>query len=330
MYKLEIEKRIILPETFSSCMAYRRMAISLSDDKQVIFGTYDGFSKRALCFIDNGECNIVKLDGHDDYHIPVLLSVDNKVVLIIDERTLHIYDDYKTPPKIMSIENAEIIDREQDEFGHRMRLAGFPSQNICDDFLYPIILAEPVASGDTRRYAWLSIDLQNGSASWTKISMLDHKDFPEEFSEFEKISLPKPPTVYSLLWDGEKLLLFSAGSNTWNMIKWGLDFYCLADMSSDDRLNKWIWGEKDLDKTSKKLGVLGHFSSCGKQLILTHLFKSGDFQGVQKIYNLESNLLHDVTMPKGVKSFEIMDIYDDCFMLSDYGKTEIIYCKVKQ
>ncbi len=61
----------------------------------------------------------MKLDEHanDDYHIPVLLSVDSKVVFITDERTLHIYDDYKTPPKTISILNAEIIDNEQDEFG---------------------------------------------------------------------------------------------------------------------------------------------------------------------------------------------------------------------
>ncbi len=214
-----------------------------------------------------------------------------------------------------------------------MSLAGFPSQSVGDDFLYPIILAEPVSSGDTRRYAWLSIDLQKGSASWTKVSMLDSKEFLEEFSEFEETSLPKPPTVYSLLWDGKKLLLFSAGSSTWNMIKWGLNFYCLLDVSTDGRLNKlnkWIWGEKDLDKSSKKHGVLGHFSSCGKQLILTPLFRSGDYKGVQKIYNLESDVLHDIVMPKGTKNFQIMDTYNDCFMLSDDRKTEIIYCKVKQ
>ncbi len=33
MYKLEIEKRVILPEIFSSDMVYRRMEIALSEDK---------------------------------------------------------------------------------------------------------------------------------------------------------------------------------------------------------------------------------------------------------------------------------------------------------
>jgi len=151
----------------------------------VIFGIYDLEEKDkrffALCFIDNMECHIVPLPelpySGKEYHKPVLLAVDNKVVLIIDEKILWVYDDYKIPPKIIFIKNTELIDSLMDKFGNKIRLHGFPSQNIENDCLYPIIFAEPVNSLNARTYIWIIIDLKNGSANWEKFSNWIIKNF---------------------------------------------------------------------------------------------------------------------------------------------------------
>ena len=60
--------------------------------------------------------------------------------------------------------------------------------------------------------------------------------------------------------------------------------------------------------TAKKTGAFGFFSTSGDALLLTPVFASDDWKGKPKLYDLASNSLQDIAMPRGVSKGRFLQI----------------------
>jgi hypothetical protein len=108
--------------------------------------------------------------------------------------------------------------------------------------------------------------------------------------------------------------------------KTGMDYYSLVEVDKAGHVLRKIFEVPDLMDLPGKHGVRGCFSSSGEYLILTPVFKRGEWKGKQKLFDMRVEKLLDIDFPKGTKDFNIIDHYYGLFYLSDY-KNEILVCK---
>ena len=106
-------------------------------------------------------------------------------------------------------------------------------------------------------------------------------------------------------------------------------YYWYVEINKDGVYKKKIWGEERLEKLPGKHGVRGKFSADKKYLILSPIFKTGEWKGKQKLLRLSDLELLDITLPRGYSKFRVMDIFDENVFISD-EVDKIVLCKMTE
>ena len=106
-------------------------------------------------------------------------------------------------------------------------------------------------------------------------------------------------------------------------------YYWYVEITKDGVYKKKIWGEERLEKLPGKHGVRGKFSADKKYLILSPIFKTGEWKGKQKLLRLSDLELLDITLPRGYSKFRVMDIFDENVFISD-EIDKIVLCKMTE
>ena len=106
-------------------------------------------------------------------------------------------------------------------------------------------------------------------------------------------------------------------------------YYWYVEINKDGVYKKKIWGEERLEKLPGKHGVRGKFSADKKYLILSPIFKTGEWKGKQKLLRLSDLELLDITLPRGCSKFRVMDIFDENVFISD-EVDKIVLCKMTE
>ena len=106
-------------------------------------------------------------------------------------------------------------------------------------------------------------------------------------------------------------------------------YYWYVEINKDGVYKKKIWGEERLEKLPGKHGVRGKFSADKKYLILSPIFKTGEWKGKQKSLRLSDLELLDITLPRGYSKFRVMDIFDENVFISD-EVDKIVLCKMTE
>lgn len=106
-------------------------------------------------------------------------------------------------------------------------------------------------------------------------------------------------------------------------------YYWYVEITKDGVYKKKIWGEERLEKLPGKHGVRGKFSADKKYLILSPIFKTGEWKGKQKLLRLSDLELLDITLPRGYSKFRVLDIFDENVFISD-EVDKIVLCKMTE
>jgi len=173
-----------------------------------------------------------------------------------------------------------------------------------------VILREPQVVVDVTRYAWLRFDDAEGSCRWEGLNpdgdprWLDKEDFPIPPEYQSSPTLRLRPIVFHADWRAEKLRIFVVGLNG-NYERWGMDYAIAAEVRDGRAAVVWV-GEQ---------GCFGTFSTSGRYLIVNPLRAGGPSRGASRLFDLETNDLHAVTMPRGFAKFQIADHAGDRFWI---------------
>lgn len=115
-----------------------------------------------------------------------------------------------------------------------------------------------------------------------------------------------------------KLYFFSSGTNS-NYMKYGMNYVCLGVLEKSlfnkrYTLRKTLFFQDENELDSGKNGKEGRFTTSRKYCIITPVFKTSDAWGSsEKLLDLHTERLFDVELPRGYKTHNIIDHYDNCF-----------------
>ena len=137
------------------------------------------------------------------------------------------------------------------------------------------------------------------------------------------------PQIGSMMIKDDAIYVFLAADNVNPCGLSSFKYYWYVEITKDGVYKKKIWGEERLEKLPGKHGVRGKFSADKKYLILSPIFKTGEWKGKQKLLRLSDLELLDITLPRGYSKFRVMDIFDENVFISD-EVDKIVLCKMTE
>ncbi|KQO81189.1 hypothetical protein [Rhizobium sp. Leaf262] len=217
--------------------------------------------------------------------------------------------------------------------------------------LYPGYAVHPVAEGNviamplqaassTRWLAFLSVDIENRTASWSAfpvapapsggVSLLrrlfgtssDPLKAPtgddllqlvaEDFPHHHFFHSNRPRINQALLRAG-RVYIYTKGHG--DSPKWGYPCSGIAEIGPDGRV-KSLPFMQDYTRTGdeRKYGIEGRFTASGRFCILSSVYKTTDpWKGRQKLFDMDSGALVDVNLPRGFSKYRLIDQAGDHF-----------------
>ena len=115
-----------------------------------------------------------------------------------------------------------------------------------------------------------------------------------------------------------KLYFFSSGTKS-NYLKYGMNYVCLGVLEKSllnkrYTLRKTLFFQDENELDSGKNGKEGRFTTSREYCIITPVFKTSDAWGSSgKLLDLNTERLFDVELPRGYKTHNIIDHYDNSF-----------------
>ena len=193
-------------------------------------------------------------------------------------------------------------------------LSNYKYAGNTDDNIIPVLFMD---SGLLPVYiAQLHIDLDKKEASW-----LDLKHWGNKAAiDLEAASFPRPGTPFALLHALRKqdtIFTFGIGHRDSGYLKPGMDYSDLVTINNTGAISDTLFSLGRLYKEGKKGGKECVFSSSGRYAILTPVFKSDDWKNKQRLFDLQTRELIELTLPKEIAGFRIIDHHHDQFLLAD-------------
>ncbi len=137
------------------------------------------------------------------------------------------------------------------------------------------------------------------------------------------------PQIGSMMIKGDAIYVFLEADTVNPFGLSSFKYYWYVEINKDGVYKKKIWGEERLEKLPGKHGVRGKFSADKKYLILSPIFKTGEWKGKQKLLSLSDLELLDITLPRGYSKFRVLDIFDEQAFISD-EVDKIALCKMTE
>ena len=198
-------------------------------------------------------------------------------------------------------------------------------QTVSEGRLIPVCFEKEVYYGLSRCFALLDFDPVKKEAKWKCFSEIEKNTFTHHDDRTKDA-----PKIDSLKIAEEELYAFTSGESTGSVNKWGMDYYALAKISSDGKVQEKLLESEQLKAGGKKSGVNGNFTHSD-YLILTPLFNNDDWKGKQKLFSLRTKEYLDIVMPRGMTKHSLYNICGELCLtvLYDRGLKEIGLCKIE-
>lgn len=231
---------------------------------------------------------------HEHGSQPALMAADGGGVAVIADRDEVLwYPTLGGPVTRLPIKNRRLL-REIVPAGARVMA---PTASASDSSRYPIAFEHDTSrTGHPRHWAVLDLDLQRQRASWLSWGSLS----ADQLENYEHAA---PPKVEAMISRADSLLVSTTGGRTTSVNKWGMDYYALMRTSPSGDSASLVWGGSHGVDDRKKHGVHVLLTASCDYAVLTPLFSNGAWKGKQKLLDLDSRGLIDVTLPPGAGKY---------------------------
>ena len=304
---------------------YAKNYFARAKDEFVIY-CIDSEKNKGVLWLKNNEYKFITINT-DDRSANLLLNTDDGIILISKYKALKIEENSElfthiNIEKSCMAENITEISTLGEEGKYpvicRVSVEAMAANSFTffkynkdentikfEDILQPIFTTE-----NTMKRFLKSLSEANG---------LYHKmDFKYNYPQIGSMMI-RDGSIYVFL---EADIVNPAGLSTYK-------YYWYVEITKDGVYKKKIWGEERLEKLPGKHGVRGKFSADKKYLILSPIFKTGEWKGKQKLLRLSDLELLDITLPRGYSKFRVMDIFDENVFISD-EVDKIVLCKMTE
>lgn len=219
------------------------------------------------------------------------------------------------------------------------------------------ILPIPITDGTKTRYlCFLNVDIDNREAEWllepspkhlrsknkvfsffnrSKADVTHESLLKVQMSEFKEGSKLEA-AIQNVILKNKQIYIFTRGMHEELHRKGGHAYSVLAQIDcKGDVLSKPFFLDHTLHKDQKKRGHIGIFTSSTKYCILESIYAAADdWKGKQRLFDLETNLLEEIKLPRGYSSYQLVDHFGDDFWFQERPKpgnvfeTKIVRCEL--
>ena len=253
-----------------------------------------------------------------DRDYPVLFRYKEGFGIITSAKEVQYYSNVHLSPVLIPIKNKSLL--RYNIVPEKAEQRYF--QNISDSQTISVCFENEVYYGNARCFALLEFDDTAKAAKWKSFSYIDKKAFTHR--DHRTTDTPKIDSIK--IWD-RRIYAFIPGESASSVNKWGMDYYALAQISTDGKVIEKIIESDNLHTDHKKRGVNGCFTES-EYVILTPVFKTDDWKGNQKVFSLTTREYSNIILPKGMTKHKLQNITGNLCLTSlfDKGLKEISLC----
>lgn len=226
---------------------------------------------------------------------------DSGVIVLVDDRTAVAFDGAFESSSIVEIRDR--VDAPARE--GRVTVGGVARP--VDNGMWLVVLSDPGAFQNARTIAQLSVD---GSApAWEAMDLLDGNDYP--MAGGRASTAPggaKAPIIGDAIDMAGTRFVAAQGSDTMSLLRYGSDFFTLAELGADGHVARRVYEERGWKKQPGKHGIRARFTSDGVSAILTPVFQTGAWGGRQRLVGLADGSLDEIAPVRGASKFTLADI----------------------
>lgn len=237
---------------------------------------------------------------------------DGFVVLVDDRIAMMVNEQFSSSRTVEIAESAGIDGRDR-----RLTVGGIARPASNGNWL--AVLSDPVAFQNARTIAELRIDA--GAPAWVSAELLDGREYP--MAGGRTSTAPggaRAPIVGDVIDVAGTRFVAAQGSDSASMLKYGADFFTLAELDSAQHVVRRLYEESGWKKSAGKQGVRARFTSDGTSAILTPVFNTGSWGGRQRIVRLADGAVEEISPIRGASKFTLVDVRGaDALLASDDG-----------
>ncbi|VXB42291.1 conserved hypothetical protein [Microbacterium sp. 8M] len=223
------------------------------------------------------------------------------VAVLVDDRTLVVADEALSSATTVTIPDLfAATDRE------RRLTAGGIARRASDD-TWLVVLTDPSTFQNARTIAALRVD--DATAAWQSAELLPGDDYP--MAGGRTSTAPggvAAPTIADAIEVAGVRFVAAQGSDTASMLKYGSDFFTLAELDAAGRVARRVFEASGWKKQPGKHGIRARFTSDGVSAILTPVFRTGEWAGRQRLVRLSDGALEEIPPIRGAAGFAVADV----------------------
>ncbi len=167
------------------------------------------------------------------------------------------------------------------------------------------------------RYA-ARLELDPHKAQWRELRVPNVADFPADRFGVEYDESQFDPAEVSLTATLRRAgtdYVVSEGSDLGSTLAYGADFFTCATVDGDGRLLRRVHEQHGWKRQSGKHGIRGRFTADGGYLLLTPVFKTGEWKGRQRVLSLADDTTHVPVLPRGLTKATVLDHHSGTWWL---------------
>ena len=305
--KWELDKNYSI--VLSSAMLHDGRAFVLTSEKED-FNRY--------CLLEVSPLGVKEIDAWYCDHVweeePLVFTDGQNIGIIKAGKEIVYYTGYFSHPEIIAIKDSQSIlpKKAQERY----------FQIVSDSDQIPVCFEDQVYSNQARNFALLEFDNTAKTAKWKSFSYIDKKAFTHRDNR-----TTDTPKIDSLKISDKKIYAFIPGESASSVNKWGMDYYALAQISPEGKVNEKVIESDNLHTDNIKRGINGCFTDS-EYVILTPVFKTDEWKGNQKVFSLTTREYGNISLPKGMTKHKLQNITGNLCLTSlfDRGLKEISLC----
>ena len=305
---------------------YAKNYFARAKDEFVIY-CIDSEKNKGVLWLKNNEYKFIPINADDGRGANLLLNTDDGIILISKDKALKMEADSEVFTTI-NIEKPCIAENITE------------ISTLGENENYPVICRVSVEAMAANSFTFFKYDKDKNTIKFEDIlqpiftTENTMKKFLNSLSEADGLYYKMDfkynyPQIGSMMIKDDAIYVFLEADTVNPCGLSSFKYYWYVEITKDGVYKKKIWGEERLEKLPGKHGVRGKFSADKKYLILSPIFKTGEWKGKQKLLRLSDLELLDITLPRGYSKFRVMDIFDENVFISD-EVDKIVLCKMTE
>lgn len=223
------------------------------------------------------------------------------VAVLVDDRTLVTTDAAFSSSQVVAIPDLF------DAADHERRLTAGGIARQTSQGAWAVVLTDPVTFQNARTIAELRFD--DAAPVWERSALLDGNEYP--MAGGRTSTAPggaRAPTVADVIDVAGTRFVAAQGSDTASMLKYGADFFTLAELDSAGHVARRVYEASGWKKQPGKHGIRARFTSDGVSAILTPVFRTGEWAGRQRVVRLVDGQAEELSPIRGAAGFVVADM----------------------